>query len=195
MSAATVLKIGGSLAESDAAAALMRRLATLRLARLVVVPGGGEYADAVRQAQRRHAFGDPVAHHMALVAMHISALQLAALAPGFVVAETPQEFERAWARKATPVWAPERMALAAPDIPQSWEVTSDGLAAWLAARIGAALLVLVKSCAVAEHMAADADALAGAGIVDASFPRFVAARGFAWRVASDVDSALAALGG
>lgn len=193
MSAATVLKIGGSLAESDAAAQLMRRLSALRLARLVVVPGGGDYADAVRRAQRRHGFADPAAHRMALVAMHISALQLAALGAGFALAESVEEFERAWERGATPIWAPERMALAAPEIPQSWDVTSDSLAAWLAARIEAARLVLVKSCPVAGHMARDAEALARAGIVDASFPEFVRARGFTWRVVSGMDGALAAL--
>lgn len=190
MSAPEVVKIGGSLAESGAAAALMRGLAARRPRRVIVVPGGGEFADTVRLAQRRHAFSDQAAHHMAVLAMHMSAVMLAAFAPGGVVAETPQEFESAWQRNRTPIWAPERMTLAAPGVPASWEVTSDSLAAWLATEVGAARLLVVKSCPVPEEMGSQAIALAAAGIVDPRFPEFVAAASFAWRVVSGPDAAL-----
>ena len=193
MSALTVIKLGGSLADSGAAAALMRSLSARRLKRLIVVPGGGEFAETVRIAQRRHAFADRAAHHMALLAMHQSAIMLAALAPGFAVAESPPEFESAWQRELTPVWAPERMALAASDLPASWDVTSDGLAAWLAARTGAARLVVVKSCQVPEEMRGKALALAAAGLVDSCFPTFVAGERFTWRVVSGVAAALGEL--
>jgi aspartokinase-like uncharacterized kinase len=193
VSAPEVVKIGGSLAESGAAAALLRGLAARQPRRLIVVPGGGEFADAVRRAQRRQAFGEPAAHHMALLAMHMSAVMLAAFMPGGVVAETREAFESAWRRNLTPIWAPERMALAAPGVPASWEVTSDSLAAWLAAELGALRLLVVKSCPVPDAIARDAPALAAAGIVDARFPEFVAAARFAWRVVSGADAALRAL--
>jgi len=73
-------------------------------------------------------------------------------------------------------------------------VTSDSLAAWLAARISAARLVLVKACAIAPHATRDARALAAAGVVDASFPRFVGAASFDWRVLSDLDAVVEAIG-
>ncbi len=194
MTATTVVKIGGSLTESDAAATFLCRLSTRRPPGLILVPGGGNFAETVRFAQQRHAFSDHTAHHMALIAMHISAVMLAAFAPGLLLAETPEEFESAWQRDLTPLWAPERMVLAASDIPASWEVTSDSLAAWLAAQVGAARLVLVKACPIAKGAAGDAQALAAAGVVDRAFPRFVGAGRFAWRVVSDLDSALAAIG-
>ena len=109
MTGATVVKVGGSLAESDAAAELMRALAARRPPRVVVVPGGGDFADAVRLTGRQHPIGAQAAHHMALLAMHMSAVMLAAFAPGYVVAETPGEFDAAWERDLTPIWAPERM--------------------------------------------------------------------------------------
>jgi len=193
MTAATVIKVGGSLVESDAAAALMRALAARRPPRLVVVPGGGDFADAVRLSGRRHPIGDQAAHHMALLAMHMSAVMLGALAPGYVVAESPAEFAAAWARDLTPVWAPERMVLAAPDVPASWDVTSDSLAAWLARAIAASRLLLVKSCLVPAAMDANAAALAAAGIVDPSFPQFVAGANLPWQVVSGPAGALRAL--
>lgn len=189
-----MLKVGGSLAESEAASTLVQRIAARRPGRLVIVPGGGPFADVVRAAQRRHAFDDRAAHHMALLAMHMSAVMLAAFAPGFVVAETPLEFDAAWRRELVPIWAPERMALAAPDVPASWDVTSDSLAAWLAMEIGAQRLVLVKSCPVPDGVARDARALAAACIVDASFPRYVDSCAFDWWVVSDTDATLAAIG-
>jgi dihydroneopterin aldolase len=186
----TVLKIGGSLSESDAAARLMRGLGASRPQRLVIVPGGGEFADAVRAAQRRHAFSEPTAHHMALLAMQMVGAMLADFAPGFVLAETVDEFSAAWQRDQTPIWAPARMVLAAPEIRASWDVTSDSLAAWLAGHIGAARLVLVKSCEVPADISSDATALAAAGIVDLGFPALVTGRAFAWTVVSGAEAVL-----
>ena len=71
-----------------------------------------------------------------------------------------------------PVWLPSRMALADPDLPQSWDVTSDSLAAWLARRLEARRLVLVKSVAAPAPLTAEA--LAARGLVDPLFPRFLA---------------------
>lgn len=187
----TVLKIGGSLSESDAAARLMRGLAASRPQRLVIVPGGGEFADAVRATQTRHALSEPTAHHMALLAMQMVGAMLADFASGFVLAETVDEFSAAWQRDQIPIWAPARMLRAAPEIPASWDVTSDSLAAWLAGHIGAARLVLVKSCEVPADISGDAAALAAAGIVDPRFPALVTGRAFAWTVVPGVEALLA----
>ena len=64
----TVVKLGGSLAFSDALRPWLDALS--QCARhVVVVPGGGPFADAVRAAQPRMGFDDRAAHHMALSAM------------------------------------------------------------------------------------------------------------------------------
>ena len=187
---AIILKIGGSLIESDAAAQLMRGLEARRPQQLLIVPGGGEFADAVRAAQKRHAFGEATAHHMALLAMHMVGAMLAELASGFVLAETRDEFAAAWSRDLTPIWAPARMVLAAAEIPASWDVSSDSLAAWLASHIRASRLVIAKSCAVPATIASSARELAAAGILDAGFPGFVEDRAFSWQVASGAGEAI-----
>jgi 5-(aminomethyl)-3-furanmethanol phosphate kinase len=190
MSPITIVKIGGSLTESDAAAQLMRTFAARRPRKLLIVPGGGEFADVVRAAQIRCALSDAAAHHMALLAMHTVGAMLADLAPGFVLAETVDEFSSIWRRELTPIWAPAQMVLAEAAIPSSWDVTSDSLAAWLASHIGAERLVLVKSCAIPTAIAGDAEALAAAGIVDAGFPGFAKSRAFSWEVASGAENAI-----
>jgi 5-(aminomethyl)-3-furanmethanol phosphate kinase len=188
----TVLKIGGSLARSDAAMRLMRQLSVQPVRKLLVVPGGGQFADSVRAAQAQHQLSEPAAHHMALLSMQMMAVALADCAPGYIMAESALQFETAWSEGRTPVWAPVSMALAAADIPQTWSVTSDSLAAWVAAEIEAARLVLVKSCRLPEGNNS-AETLSDAGVVDPCFAQFVEGRRFAWQVVSGVEAALQAL--
>ncbi len=188
-----VVKIGGSLMHTDKAARLLAGLADTGDRPLAIVPGGGAFADAVRLAQSGQRFSDTTAHRMALLAMDMSAWMLADLAPALVVAGELREFRSAWSAGLTPVWAPAQMASIAADIPPSWDVTSDSLAAWLANVVRAEHLLVVKSCAVPEDHDHDAATLARAGIVDACFPRYVAGADFTWRVVSGDVAALAAL--
>jgi aspartokinase-like uncharacterized kinase len=164
-----VLKIGGSLAEG---ASLPGWLATLSAGRgrTVVVPGGGVFADTVRGEQHRLGFSDRAANRMALLAMEQYALVLADLVPALVPCRTLDEMHGTLAAGGVPVWLPSTMALADPSIPESWEVTSDSLAAWLARRLGARCLVLVKSIAAPRPL--EPAVLAAEGMVDAAFPRF-----------------------
>ncbi len=193
MSRIVVVKIGGSLLRSGAATSLLRALPKLTDVRLAIVPGGGTFADTVRAAQSEHHLSEAAAHHMALLAMDMSARMVVDLADGFVVATTPEEFDLSWSRGTIPVWAPARMASADANIPESWDMTSDSLSVWLAARLGASRLVVVKSCPVPESMRADAAALAAAGIVDGCFPEAVADCRFEWVVVSGAEAALTAI--
>ena len=61
------------------------------------------------------------------------------------VARTEMEIdERTWQHRCI-VWLPSQMVLADDSIPKSWDVTSDSIAAWLAGKVGAQQLILVKS--------------------------------------------------
>jgi aspartokinase-like uncharacterized kinase len=161
-----VVKLGGSLLGS---AELPRWLAALEKSsdgRIVIVPGGGVFADAVRQAQQVAGFDDATAHQLAVLAMDQYARTLVALHPSLVTASTELEIaERSWQHKAI-VWLPSTMVLADEKIAKCWDVTSDSLAAWLATRIKAKHLVLVKT-------AQNADAPAH-NLLDAAFAGYVA---------------------
>jgi len=184
-----VAKLGGSVA---AGSGLRRWLDALESGRgrLVLVPGGGAFAETVREQQRRHGFGEAAAHRMALLAMEQYAVMLADAARWLVPCADGAEIGAALRRGAAAVWLPSAMALADPAIPQSWAVTSDSLAAWLARRLGASLLVLIKSVAAPQPL--DAAALAGSGLVDPAFPEFLAGAGvgLAWAGPGD-ETALA----
>jgi dihydroneopterin aldolase len=193
MNRSTVVKIGGSLVRTGEAARLMRSLADHRGLQLAIVPGGGAFADAVRDAQARHGFSDRTAHHLALLAMEMTGRMLADGLAACVVAARAEDFADAWQRGRIAVWAPSCMAASAADVPASWDATSDTLSAWLARHLDAARLVVVKSCDVSDALQRDAHALAAAGVVDPCFPSQVADGSFDWTVVTGVDAALAAL--
>ena len=167
----TVLKLGGSHAFAqhlrDWLAAIARGAG-----HVVVVPGGGPFADTVRAAQPKMEFDDLAAHHMALLAMEQYGRALASLEPRFKLAETLAAIRRLLRDQQVPVWAPTRMVLAASDIPCSWEVTSDSLALWLAHRLGGARVVLVKHVELGADPIPVAD-LVDSGTVDPAFARFL----------------------
>lgn len=185
----TVVKLGGSHARSRHLAAWLDVLSRCG-GRAVIVSGGGPFADAVRATQPIMRFDDRAAHHMALLAMEQYALALASLQPRFTLAASVTAIRHALRADRVPVWSPVAMVLRAREIPPSWDITSDSLAAWLAGRIGANQLLLVKHGA-APAGAVDAAALAARGVVDPAFPRFLAGSGVAAALVAVNDHAAA----
>ncbi len=178
-----VVKLGGSLYRADNLRTWLAALAQTRP--LVVVPGGGPFADTVRRAQARWGFDDASAHLMALLAMEQFGHLICGLQPGLVPAATTQQIGQALARGETPVWLPTAMAMADSAIEQSWQVTSDSLAAWLCGELGAKRLILVKSVSLQGERKPVED-LARAGVVDARFGRHLTTPGLqAWILGRD----------
>jgi dihydroneopterin aldolase len=168
----TVIKIGGSCAGS-----LDLRRWTGAVAacagRIVVVPGGGPFADAVRAAQPMMGFDDAAAHHMALLGMEQFGRALASFDARLMPVDSIAAVRRVLRDRKVPIWLPTRMTLAAADVPASWDVTSDSLAAWLAGRLGARRLVLMKQAEVPRDF--PGQLVVACGIVDRAFAKFLAA--------------------
>jgi 5-(aminomethyl)-3-furanmethanol phosphate kinase len=138
------VKVGGGLLSADGLPGLRRGCAdVLELAcdrPVLVVPGGGPFADAVRALDAKVGFGDEVAHALALRAMDQLGVLLAPMLPGVEVLDR--------------LVAPRGglgLLLAAPafeghpEIPASWDVTSDSLAVLAAGAIGAQEAILLKA--------------------------------------------------
>jgi 5-(aminomethyl)-3-furanmethanol phosphate kinase len=162
-----VVKLGGSLAFSRHLRAWISALAACA-GHVVIVPGGGPFADAVRSAQSRMGFDDQAAHHMALLAMEQYGRALISLNGLLAAADSADVIHRELAAGKVPVWMPAHIALAADDVARSWDVTSDSLAAWLAGRIGADRLFLVKHVPLRSGRVR-CDDLVAKGVVDKAF--------------------------
>lgn len=184
-----IVKLGGSLLGSPRLRAWLDALTDA--GPVVLVPGGGPFAEAVRTVQGRIGLDHRVAHQLALLAMEQTARALGSLCPGLQPASGCDAIAAALAESATPIWLPSAMALAAPDLPASWEVTSDSLAAWLAGALGSDRLLLVKSLPTPAGPT-EIDVLARDGAVDAAFPGFLRRIGCpAWWVGPDEPEAAA----
>src|SRR5204862_2202067 len=142
----TVVKVGGGLLSKagafDPVTEALTAFSPRR--RLVIVPGGGPFADAVRTMFRRIKIGDDAAHWMAVLGMDQYAHVLAARLPEAALVDGDGGIAAALQANRLPVLAPYRWLRAADPLPHSWEVTSDSIAAWLAGQLRARRVVLIK---------------------------------------------------
>jgi aspartokinase-like uncharacterized kinase len=149
----TVVKVGGGLLV--VAGALDRVCAAVaalgRRESLVVVPGGGPLADAVRALDRAVGLSANAAHWMAILAMDQYAHLLAERIPSGRLVEEPGAIAAVLAQGEIAILAPSRWLRAADTLPHSWDATSDSIAAFVAGALDAARLDLIKPAEVGRE--------------------------------------------
>ncbi len=169
-----VIKLGGSLLKTEAVAQFPIWLAKQPEAANVVIVGGGPFVDVIREIDELWGLGDDAAHWLSVRAMGLSAEVVSRKLGGIEIAtsldrlrETPahlrllevEDFLRyADSRCASP-------------LPCRCDVTSDSIAARVAAELAAQELVLLKSCL--PTAVSSWPQLAASGFVDAYFPEAV----------------------
>jgi 5-(aminomethyl)-3-furanmethanol phosphate kinase len=143
----TVIKLGGSLlGRQGALEEVIPHLesAAARGGSVVIVPGGGPFADIVRRLDHEIGLTEDAAHWMAILGMDQYAQLLVSRIAGARLVVEPSEIAPAHQSALLPVLAPYKWLQRADKLPHSWEVTSDSIAAWVAGELGARRLILVK---------------------------------------------------
>jgi len=159
-----IVKLGGSLMPGRRFAAWMDCV-TESPGPSVVVPGGGVFADTVRDTQIDAAFSDAAAHDMAILAMQQFGIVLCDYAARAGRATTLHALAAA-DTAGIQVWLPDPRELRNHgDIELSWRTTGDTLAVWLAAQLGATDVAIVKSCPARALATSWAD-LSESGVID-----------------------------
>ena len=161
-----IIKLGGSLLTTQALPACLDYVAGLP-GQTLLVPGGGVFAEQVRNLQSVYDFNDVSAHRMAILAMQQMALLFNGLNPDFSLYNSiyaPCNWQ------GVAVWSANIKELDAAGVANSWDITSDSLAAWLAAHLQASALIVVKAADI--DPAATTLHLQQQGIVDAGFNDF-----------------------
>jgi aspartokinase-like uncharacterized kinase len=161
-----VIKLGGSLLETGKMVGCLKYILQ-KNEQTVVVCGGGEFANQIRIAQKKYPFDDIAAHEMAILAMQQMAIMCQNLQPEFKIASPVSEIKH----HHFAIWSPDIKQLNADNIKPSWDITSDSLAAWLAVKLNAEKLVIVKSCEMDSK--ATIEELAQQKIVDFEFTHFI----------------------
>jgi aspartokinase-like uncharacterized kinase len=122
-----VVKLGGSLYEQ---VPILVQVFKQSPRPLFLVPGGGRFADAVREAR----LSDEDAHWEAIAAMD----QYGRYVGSFGITTT----DRLESPTKTRVFLPHRCTKHYDPLPHSWDVTSDTIGAWVAGKLGLELLIL-----------------------------------------------------
>ena len=142
----TVIKVGGGLlAHERSLDAVLKVLADVAHDEpMLIVPGGGPFADVARAQDERIGLSDDAAHWMGVLGMDQYAHLIASRLPRAILVVDPDDALAALGDGHIPVLAPFAWLRRDDPLPHSWQVTSDSIAAWAAAAIGARRLVLVK---------------------------------------------------
>jgi aspartokinase-like uncharacterized kinase len=139
-----VLKIGGSLTKQPKSLVkLCKELSVLaRAHRIVVIPGGGEFADTVRQLDKTFTLSNVAAHKMAILAMDQFGLLLSDITPDAYVSYELKEIKNRVVTKL-PILLPSKFMFLEDPLENSWDVTSDSISAYFTDKLEAEKLILV----------------------------------------------------
>jgi len=138
------VKVGGSLADDPASlASLCQELSVLAKAHgILIVPGGGEFADTVREFDKTYSLSNTVAHKMAILAMDQYGFFLSDITPNSYVSHSLEEISNS-AKGTLPIFLPSKLMFREDPLEHSWDVTSDTIAAYIAGLLHAEKLILV----------------------------------------------------
>jgi aspartokinase-like uncharacterized kinase len=151
-----VVKVGGSLFDLPGLGGrLAAWLGTLQR-EVILIPGGGAAADFIQRLDRIHQLGEETCHWLALRSLSLTALLLCRILPGSAVVKCLSRCRPVWETGKVPIL--DLFAFATDDegssraLPHCWDVTSDSLAARVAAVAAASQLVLLKSVTIPPDM-------------------------------------------
>lgn len=150
----------------------LRKLADHGAGNIIIVPGGGIFADQVRFLQKELQIDEETAHRMALRAMEQFGNLLLSLDPRFHAARSIEAMNEWIGKKEIPVWFPFNMIADNPAIQSTWDITSDSLSLWLAQLLDCQNLVLLKSVEP-DNNNYSAEYLSQCGFLDNAFAEMI----------------------
>ena len=168
---AWVIKIGGSLYDSKYLVQWLNSITECTSKNIIIVPGGGPFADQVRLADEKFSLGT-YAHNMAVMAMQQYANVFASLCPAMKLAHSIENAHQIWGESKVAIWEPFEMVRDLCTLDKTWDVTSDSLAVWLARTLDINNILLIKSSKqVLEKI--DLDSLTKSKCIDATLNKLI----------------------
>ena len=166
-----ILKIGGSLYDSPHLNNWLLKTVNEVRNNIIIVPGGGPFADQVRKASKQWKLPKECAHDMAVLGMQQYAHMMVGINNKLDLIDTSMsENRQSFGVNKVAVWAPYNEVNKANDIEKDWQTTSDSLALWLAIKVSAKHLCLVKSASVEDK---PLQSLINSEVVDNNFEKLL----------------------
>ncbi|MEI7460487.1 MAG: hypothetical protein WCK15_13835 [Pirellula sp.] len=145
----------------------------------LIIVGGGPAVDAVRQVHLANPLSDEFAHWVCIDLLQHTARIAHQILGNVDLIETMDDLQQSFSdsnvKSTTPIIAVVQVAICFAreypnmGLPESWDVTSDSLAAAFSNMVAAEELVVMKSCD-APSDGSDLESLADLGFVDPFFP-------------------------
>ena len=161
-----VVKLGGSLYNSSYLQEWLAVLAVQAKQSVIIVPGGGPFAEQVRLLDKQLTLPEETSHAMAVLGMQQYAYMLHGLQPTLSFVSSIDGVPLKEANKSSLIWLPYNDVLASDELQKHWQTTSDSIALWLAIKLQANQLFLIKSASLDNKSTND---LVHSDIVDDHF--------------------------
>ena len=140
-----VIKIGGSLATNPRTLRLLcAKIGSIgKKHSLCIVPGGSKFADVARDFDKRYKLTQETSHKIAILSMDQYGIILKELIPNSFSFCQLDEYKKILKTKKIPVFLPSSYMIRKNPLENSWDVTSDSIAAHLADELNITNLILI----------------------------------------------------
>jgi aspartokinase-like uncharacterized kinase len=143
-----VLKLGGSLAKDKKILfGLCSEIENLSNDfSMLVVPGGGVFADLVRDYDEKFKLSPEASHKMAVLAMDQVGFMISQFFKNYVFIDDLNDLNKFKNLDKVKIFIPSGFLFELPEseLEHSWDVTSDSISAYVADKINAGKLILLK---------------------------------------------------
>jgi len=123
-----LIKIGGSLTYH--AEKLLNELKQTDKP-IIIIPGGGEFADVVRKLYEKTNLNDSGAHKLAILCVDLMGLYFSEIS-GIETTDNLFDAKRILKENGKVIFLPSKLILSTDELPHSWDVTSDTIALYVA---------------------------------------------------------------
>ena len=136
-----VVKIGGSWLKNPKLPSLINLLQKFANQKIVLVVGGGVFAETVRNVYKSNKMTEQTGHILAMKATEIFAYYLKSINPDISITNKITNF----IKKNLNLWLPTEKLSFEKKFEKNWESTSDSIATWLYSNTESKGVVFIKS--------------------------------------------------
>ena len=162
-----IIKIGGSWIKNANLIKLIKLLVNLDNQKFIIVPGGGIFADSVREASKLNFLSEDQSHFLALKSTEIFGYMIKSLENRIHITEKINSF------KEKNLWLPSKILKNERNFKKNWESTSDSVATWLYSNISSKGLIFIKSISLGIKNVYKIEALQKKNILDSNMHLFL----------------------
>jgi aspartokinase-like uncharacterized kinase len=143
----TIFKVGGSILEdfenlNSTISQLFYLFEKDIIQRIIIIPGGGSFANFIRKIYNELKFTDELAHWMSIISMNYNGIELSKEFPKLEIFEDYDKLKKI--RKTFSIFLPYQFLKENDKLPHNWQVTSDSIALFLAKKFGLNECFLIK---------------------------------------------------